>query len=568
MKWFKCVSLFRTPVRLLQLRFEKRRHVCRSARVCAWMRIRAGRTQCNDRTKVVLNRYKCVSLFLALLVFVQIAAGGKNTALSAPDAETEGLYSLSDAGKYNKFVNNVDGYSMLVDKRMSVDMSYAAVRAVLENENERIEIYKQNVSGVGWNVYVNYSNKFLENKLDHHLEYKSHRTSRGWDIDIVSWSRDKLSGISNDKNHYICIEMIRANTVYTLFIKSSAPAAGLGSYAYLLDSFKTVPVTAPSWVRTSKRLNTENRGWNDETKAFYYKYFDDGAPLTWGIFEPTALRDGFGKLRQYEEYFEYEFPVILDYTNFREAYRHPKQRLVNAYKYGKTVVLSLQTSVMTDGSIEIYKILNGEYDLFLTDYAKSVADFGHPVLFRLGNEMNADWCSYSAYSTSKDTTIFTEFYRYIYGIFERAGADANTIWVWNPNGGSFPDFKWNDELMYYPGDGYVDIVGMTKYNTGTYYSSVGERWKEFNTLYDGLYQRYANIYGQPLMITEFACASMGGNKEKWVSEMFEDIKKFDRIKIAIWWNNRDYDSDGKVSRSYVLDETPELMEIFKNNLGK
>jgi len=335
-----------------------------------------------------------------------------------------------------------------------------------------------------------------------------------------------------------------------------------------VSNFRTEAVTAAPYVRVSQPVDTANRGWNHETLTFYNTYFNDNADLTWGIFEPTTALFDYSRLNWYEEFFEYKFPIILNYSEFQNTYKHPnlKQRLDMAHSYGKTLVLTLQTTDTPDGGNMVYKVLNGEYDMFLKDYAKVIADFGHPVMFRLGNEMNGDWCPYSSYHTSKDTTIFNEFYRYVYGFFEREGANANTIWVWNPNGGSFPDFKWNDELMYYPGDEYVDIVGMTKYNTGTYYYDIGERWQEFYELYNDMYYRYAEIYGQPLMIPEFASASMGGNKEQWVIHMFEDIKMYDRIKVAIWWDGCDWDEHGNIARSYFMDETPGLLEIFRRNL--
>jgi hypothetical protein len=84
----------------------------------------------------------------------------------------------------------------------------------------------------------------------------------------------------------------------------------------------------------------------------------------------------------------------------------------------------------------VYDVLNGEYDEFLTNYAKTVSDFDHPVLFRLGNEMNGDWCPYSSYNTSKDTEIFKAFYRYVYQFFADAGAD-NVIWSGIPMGNPF-----------------------------------------------------------------------------------------------------------------------------------
>ena len=42
--------------------------------------------------------------------------------------------------------------------------------------------------------------------------------------------------------------------------------------------------------------------------------------------------------------------------------------------------------------------------------------------------------------------------------------------------------------MYYPGDEYVDIVGLTAYNTGNYYP--GENWSTF----DELYLEYYNTF--------------------------------------------------------------------------
>jgi len=448
-------------------------------------------------------------------------------------------------------------------------MSYAAVRAVLENADMRIEIYKQDVRRISSSGYINYSNKFLSNKVDHFIDYRGTQRIGNRNVNVTSWRRNKLSAVENDKNHYVCLEISSGNFVYTIFIKSVAPVDQFGGYRRLAESFKTGAATALPYLRVSQAVNAAVRGWNEETEIFYQKYFGGSAPLTWGMFEPAAAYSAYGKLKSYEEYFGYEFPIILNYSNFQNTSKHPnlRYRLDMAYSNNKTLILTLQTIWLPDGSNMVYKILNGEYDEFLQDYAEVIADFGHPVLFRLGNEMNGDWCPYSSYNTSKDTIIFTEFYRYVYGFFERAGANANSIWVWNPNGGSYPDFKWNDELMYYPGDNYVDIVGLTRYNTGTFYRAVGEKWQEFHELYDGLYSRYSTIYGQPLMIPEFASASMGGDKEQWVRNMFEVIRKYDGLKVAVWWNSADYDIDGNVARSYFIDETPELMEIFRQNLS-
>ena len=503
-------------------------------------------------------------------IFVNHAAG---YTVSVPAGTfPAGQYSLYPAGAFDRFTNHVDGYSLLVPRGMTVDMSFSEAGAFLENENKRIEIYRHVIGPMARvDVYINYSKLFLQNRVDHFLNYRGWRVIGGHNVYVTSWYRDRLARVYNDRNHYVSLDINLGDHVYTIMVKANAPLHTLGGYEYLVRDFRREEEAAPGYVRRSRQVDIKNRGWNDATREFFIKHFHPDAPLTWGIFEPGAWMSNYSKLFEYEEFFGYTFPILLNYTEFENRYRHSdlRHRLDMARRHGRTLVLTLQTPFLAplDGANHVYKILQGEYDRFLADYAQVIADFGYPVMFRLGNEMNGDWCPWSAIHTSKDTAIFREWYRYVFGFFERAGANANTIWVWNPNGVSLPAFSWNHELMYYPGDMYVDVIGMTKYNTGTFfYHSHGETWQEFDELYEWLYHRYVAIYGQPLMIPEFASASMGGCKERWVINMFEAIQRYPMIKVAIWWDGADWDAYGNIARSYFIDETEELMYIFRHHL--
>ena len=70
------------------------------------------------------------------------------------------------------------------------------------------------------------------------------------------------------------------------------------------------------------------------------------------------------------------------------------------------------------------------------------------------------------------------------------------------------------------------------------------------------------------MITEFGSSSIGGDKIKWIKDMFNTIDQFDRIKVAIWWNGIDWDSEGNPGRIYRLDETEEMLDVFRTGLSK
>ncbi len=463
-----------------------------------------------------------------------------------------------------QLVNNVDGYSLVLPAEMKiVDAGSTNIRIALEDKHRRMEIYKQPLSGLNANTYISYSNRFLENTNDHKNHFHKSVEINGCPAEINEWSRKKLSQVANDKNYYASIDIIEKDCVYTFFIKSDLPFDLYGGYMDLIEGFSTfTPSVSPA---SPKFKQTVNKLWNAETKEFYEKHFSADSSLSWGIFEYSAPQ-AFDGLKELEAKLNYDFKFMLVYKHVHKIFPrdYVKKTLQSAYDNGKTVELTLQTTAQDTGEGNmVYDILDGKYDAFLESFAAETADFGHPVLFRLCNEMNGDWCEYSGYHTAKDAELYKELYKYVYKIFEDARAD-NVIWVWNPNEKSFPDFKWNNEIVYYPGDEYVDIVGLTGYNTGTYYQ--GEVWRSFTEIYDPLYQRMERISEKPLMITEFSSSSVGGNKGEWVNEMFSNMYKYPRIKAAIWWDGCDWDTDGNIARPYFIDESEELIKTFREHL--
>ena len=65
-------------------------------------------------------------------------------------------------------------------------------------------------------------------------------------------------------------------------------------------------------------------------------------------------------------------------------------------------------------------------------------------------------------------------------------------------------------------------------------------------------------------------ASDGGDKVKWIEDMFTDLKKYPEIKAAVWFNSCDWDPDYPketvVSRQYRLDENQATIDAFKNGV--
>ena len=467
-------------------------------------------------------------------------------------------------------VNATDGYALTVPRDAVIDSSMSEVVTVISYGGVRLRIYRE-ITGDGSDGYISYSNSFLKESRGVTLVESGELTVAGFPAVRNIWTRRPLSLIENDKNKYACYDVKCGGSVITMMFKFDDTADLERDIIPVAESLEVLGDPSP---HTPTKLGARpGPALDAEASALYERLFSDSASLTWGVFTPYMTDPQ--AVRSLEESIDFEFPIYVFYSGFNVGGDGKPivlgvrlyELLTSTCPAGKTPLLTLQTYPQ-DTDLMIYDVLDGKYDQFLHDYAADVASYGRPVLFRLCNEMNADWCTYCALETCRDTELFISFYRYVFSVFKAEGAD-NAIWVFNPNSRSFPDYKWNSELCYYPGDEYVNVVGMTAYNTGTYYK--GESWHTFDELYSELVKTYSIRYDRPLMIPEFACSGIGGDKAAWIDDMFAAMPRYGQIKVAVWWNHCDYDSADPehkiVARPYMLDETPETTAAFRRGIA-
>ncbi|ABR47722.1 conserved hypothetical protein [Alkaliphilus metalliredigens QYMF] len=510
-------------------------------------------------------------MFLLLFITVTdvVNAGEYNTYIKNGKIVEEADFTSADNFQeikghdaiHNWYFNHSGGYAVKVWNNMNLDITLAALRTRFFNKDKEVEIYYDNFEGTihSASTYVDYSNRFLLNSIDHEKQHESYIKIRGMNAQILQWSRPSLEKVENDKPYYASAEIIRnKNEVYTIIIKSATPFLNQGEYMDIFRSFQLIDKKGSA--HNNVVYNSIPKNINEETQRIYHQYFAPETSLTWGIFDPGAP-SSFYNLNQLEERMDYSFDTIIRYHHFSDG-DFPMTAMENAYENNKLVLFTLQTmDTKSDNTGITYDILNGDYEDYFQRLAKDMKAYDHPILFRLNNEMNGDWCPYSGYFSSKDSSLYIEVWKYVYGIFEENNLE-NVLWVWNPHDISFPGFSINHALTYYPGNQYVDIVGLTGYNTGDYYE--GEIWRGFREIYTPLYEEYIEIFQQPLMITEFGSNSVGGDKIQWIQEMFQYIRDYDRIKVAIWWSGTDWDNEGNPARIYRLNQSEEMLDAFRD----
>lgn len=140
-------------------------------------------------------------------------------------------------------------------------------------------------------------------------------------------------------------------------------------------------------------------------------------------------------------------------------------------------------------------VASGSRDAYLRAQAGAVKKFGKPVFIRLDWEMNASW--YPQWNAPKvPPSAYVAAWRHVYDIFQSAGA-ANAAFVWCVN--TWPGPGGTDVSAWYPGDAYVDWVGVDGYpqSAPTNYLMNGP---------DGLdaLATFAAGHSKPLMLAEWA----------------------------------------------------------------
>lgn len=480
------------------------------------------------------------------------------TEVNKSDTYITKLSPFSD--EYNIYTNNPYGYEIVLLNTLSLNEDIVSVKSRFESDNLIVDVLYDNFIGTldSNETYNNYGNKGISENPDFKITDEYDSNYYGIDTHVTFFERSSKN--LNNKNYYATIAFERSkHEIVTVFIKSTEPI----NINYIMPKFKFKDKSGE--MKANKIFKPVKKSFDALTQDFYDKYFVKNENLSFGVFEPSFPAHD-DKLQSLEEMFNYSFPVVLLYNRFELPYK--TEQMNNAKRHNKVVEYTLYTTDKIDGEEKdiTLDILDGKYDDYLNSLAISFKEYNFPVLFRLNNEMNGGWVTYSAFHIGKDTDLYINCWKYIYNKFKDHEVN-NLIFVWNPNELSFPNFAYNHYLNYYPGDEYVDIVGLTAYNTGNYYE--GEIWRSFNDAYDHFYYEYENQFEHPFMITEFSCADIGGDKVAWFDDMFNKIHQYDRIKLAILWNGQDFDmtkEEKTISRNYRLDLNKDVINSIKNGL--
>lgn len=206
--------------------------------------------------------------------------------------------------------------------------------------------------------------------------------------------------------------------------------------------------------------------------------------------------------------------------------------------HGVVPVLSVPL-LPRSGGATLEKGAEGEYDDVFTGMARALKQQGvQRAIIRLGWEFNADWYPWRA--QGKEDAWKRYWARAVTAMRKVDGIDLQFDWC--PNIGTqkvAPD-------KLYPGDDFVDIIGMDVYNNGSPHEALPVRWRRLLDMPHGLrwHAAFAKARGKKMSYPEWgtginASGTGGGDDPHYVCAMSAWMKELgERLSYQAYWNEK------------------------------
>ena len=173
------------------------------------------------------------------------------------------------------------------------------------------------------------------------------------------------------------------------------------------------------------------------------------------------------------------------------------------------------------------QIAGGAYDTYVRSWATGIAALPYPVVIRFGHEMNGFWYPWCEQANGNHPGDFVRAWRHMHDLFLAAGAH-NVTWLWSPNvtySGAAP------LAGLYPGDSYVDWIGLSGY-----YGTAGRTsYISFDQIFTSTLSELDTLTHRPIVVTETGATNASGQQAAWITQMFAQLPSHPQVIGVIWF---------------------------------
>ncbi len=223
---------------------------------------------------------------------------------------------------------------------------------------------------------------------------------------------------------------------------------------------------------------------------------------------------------------------------FENCYRHPcapypfpAAAFAKIRRYGAIPLFSWGSNALpvrsTAARFALARVVRGDFDAYMTTWARAAARWGHPFFLRFDWEMNGKWFPWGWAANGNRPGDFIRAWQHVHRIFTAAGA-ANATWVWCPN--VDPAGVFGPLGALYPGSAYVDWTCVDAYNRNA-------PWTSFDDLFGASYAAIARLApAKPMLIAEIGSTERGGSKAAWITALLGDLSgRYPLVRGLAWF---------------------------------
>lgn len=306
----------------------------------------------------------------------------------------------------------------------------------------------------------------------------------------------------------------------------------------------TPPVTNPPLTKPATTTPTSSASSTTPKPPTGAKIFKWGAYAGWRDSDIVEFEEKAGK----------NFDFLATFSHWGNNHQFPSHLAKFAKEKGRTLVIFWEATDYNIASVWQPKysydaVLAGSWDSYIKEFAAAAKAYGGPVILIPYSEMNGNWFPWGAMVNGNTPAKGVAAYRHIRDVF---GQVSNVKFGWAPNSNSVPDTPENKIELYYPGDAYVDYVGVDGFNFGT-------PWYTFSQVFTDPLTRLSK-YNKPMYIFSMASAD-GPQKAAWMEDaFFTQMPKYPLLQGWIWFNENK-------ERDWRVWSDPQSYAVFKKAIG-
>ena len=233
-----------------------------------------------------------------------------------------------------------------------------------------------------------------------------------------------------------------------------------------------------------------------------------------------------------------------------------------------------------DPIYSIDRILKGDFDGALRRWAQRAREFKAPLLVEFAPEVNGRWYPWNGFWNGGGTTTaygdpaladgpekYRDASRRVIGLMKEEQAD-NITWFFHVDSQPKPEAPWNKMAAYYPGDQYIDWIGVSVF--GAQYP--WDYWDEFTTLLDFVYPELTAIStSKPIAVVEFGVIedlNTAGRKANWIYGALKSLMngRYPRVKAISYWHENSWIPTG--DNNLRLDSSYQTLNMYRRLISE